>query len=72
MSKTHARLDVVDGGIRLTDLGSSNGSAAVDSAGVAAPIAEGESAVIPWGGTMRLGDRAFAAYPASSEARGDA
>lgn len=69
MSKTHARLDVVDGGIRLTDLGSSNGSAAIDRAGVAAPVADGDSTIIPWGGTMRLGDRAFAVYPPSSEAR---
>ena len=72
MSKTHARLDVVDGGMRLTDLGSSNGSAAIDSAGVATPVTDGESTTIPWGGTMRLGDRAFAVYPPSSEARGDA
>jgi uncharacterized RDD family membrane protein YckC len=65
MSKTHAMLRADANGVWITDLGSSNGSSVLDASGVPVRLEAGTPAHVAWGGTLHLGDRAFAVYPTS-------
>ncbi|MBB5844757.1 putative RDD family membrane protein YckC [Conyzicola lurida] len=66
MSKTHARLELDADGVWVTDLSSSNGTAAVDTAGASSDLTAGTPAHVAWGGTVRFGDRVFTVHQSSS------
>ncbi|WP_196250704.1 FHA domain-containing protein [Cellulomonas sp. JZ18] len=54
LSKTHARLELRDGGWWVTDLGSTNGVVLADAGGAERLIAAGEAQRVA--GRVRLGD----------------
>jgi uncharacterized RDD family membrane protein YckC len=66
MSKTHARLEVDDTGLWVTDLSSSNGTTVVDASGASSELSAGTPAHVAWGGTVRFGDRVFTVHQSSS------
>lgn len=56
ISKTHAAIDLVDGGLVVTDRGSTNGSVLVRQ-GVSRDLADGRPTTLLHGDRVRLGDR---------------
>ncbi|NTW39274.1 MAG: FHA domain-containing protein [Cellulomonadaceae bacterium] len=59
VSKTHLRIEHARDGVWLTDLGSTNGSALLDDAGLATPLPPGVRTLLTDGDGVRLGRRAF-------------
>lgn len=59
LSKTHAALVRTADGVRLRDLGSTNGTALVHLDGSTVPLVPGVDVDVPVGATVRIGDHAF-------------
>jgi pSer/pThr/pTyr-binding forkhead associated (FHA) protein len=64
LARTHALLEVADGLLWVTDLGSANGSAITDRDGVSQPLVAGLRTAAAVGWTVRLGGRSFEVHPA--------
>lgn len=61
VSKNHARLELAQNELKVTDLGSTNGTAIVRADGTERLLPAGETVTVPHGVTVRLGDRTFVA-----------
>ena len=56
VSKTHARVEVVDGRVRVTDLASTNGTRVLTAAGESHELEPGRAVDAPNGATLLLGE----------------
>lgn len=57
VSKTHARIEIGEHGVVVTDLGSTNGTTVTDPDGMVYPVVAHQATIVPEGWTLQLGDR---------------
>lgn len=59
VSKAHLSYEVEASGVRVADLGSTNGSTVVGADGVVVPLVAGAAVLVPYGSTVTVGSHSF-------------